>query len=394
MTTAKNKIKLWPPIHALTYTSGKTAWQVACMVNGERIRETFKTKAEAEDRAAEIRTQVTNEGTAAFNLPAPVRVEATKALAKLKPHNASITEAVEHYVEHVLKYRTAPTVAEIVKKLVAEAEGNKRREKTVKDLRLRLEYFAKSFGDRQLASITRQELSEWLNDPTLSARSRINYGVKVSQLYNFAIREQWAEYNVAASIPRPTAEDTEPDIFTVEQAARLLEHADAYGLLSYVAIGLFAGLRSAELLRLDWSAVKLAERSIIIGANVAKKRSRRVVEINDTLAAFLSPYAKRKGMIVELNDQRTLYKWLSKLATDAGMEKWPDNGLRHSCASYSLALTGDAVKVAYQLGNSADMVHQHYKALVTAADAKRFFELRPAADEAAKIVPMKQAVNE
>jgi integrase len=172
-----------------------------------------------------------------------------------------------------------------------------------------------------------------------------------------------------------------------------LEHAAEYDLLPYVAIGLFAGLRSAELLRLDWSAVKLAERSIIIAAGVAKKRSRRVVEINDTLAAWLPSCAKRKGIVVELPDQRTLYKRLAELATAAGLKKWADNGLRHSCASYSLALTGDAVRVAYQLGNSADMIHRHYKALVTAADAKRFWELRPAADTAGKIVAMK-AVNE
>ena len=394
MTTTKSKIKLWPPIHALTYSSGKTAWQVACMVNGQRIRDAYPTKAEAETRAAEIRIQVENEGRAAFTMPAAVRVEAHKAVEKLAPHKATITEAVDFYVEHVLKYRTAPTVAEIVKRLVTEAEGNKRRDRTVKDLRLRLEQFAKTFGERQLASITREELAAWLKDPTLSARSRINYAVKASQLYNFAIRNQWAEYNIAASIPRPTAEDAEPEIFTPEQAARLLEHAAEYDLLPYVAIGLFAGLRSAELLRLDWSAVKLAERSIIIAAGVAKKRSRRVVEINDALAAWLPSCAKRKGMVVELPDQRTLYKRLAQLATAAGLEKWPDNGLRHSCASYSLALTGDAVRVAYQLGNSADMIHRHYKALVTAADAKRFWELRPAADEAGKIVAMKQAVNE
>ena len=58
-----------------------------------------------------------------------------------------------------------------------------------------------------------------------------------------------------------------------------------------------------------------------------------------------------------------------------------------------IPLTGDAVRVAYQLGNSADMIHRHYKALVTKADAERFWQLRPAADAAGKIVTMKQAVN-
>jgi integrase len=388
MTSAKSKTKLWPPIHKLTYTSGKTAWQVACMVSGQRIREAFSTKEEAETRAAQIRAIVDNEGAAAFTLPVDVRTVAAKCVEKLSPHGATLDEAVDHYVDYVLKYRNVPTVSEIVEKLLADAEVNHRRERTVKDLRHRLGAFVKAFGNRRLADITREELKVWLQDPTLSARSRINYAVKTSQLYNFAIVNGWCEYNIAASIPRPDAEDSEPDIFTVAQAARLLEHAADYDLHAYVALGLFAGLRSAEINRLDWSNVKLAERSVIVGAAVAKKRSRRVVEITDTLAAWLPACAKTKGPVVPLDSNRTLYARLAKLAKAAGLDHWPDNGLRHSCASYSLALTSDAVRVAYQLGNSADMIHRHYKALVTKADAERFFALRPSADAAAKIVPM------
>ncbi len=387
----RSKKPSWPPIVRRQYPSGKIGWMVACQVNGERIRETFETKGEAETKATEIRNRVENEGRAAFNLPDAVRVEATKAVETLKPYNASIREAVEHYVEHVLKYRTAPTVKEIVEKLLADAAANHRRERTIKDLASRLGAFVESYGDQRIAEITREELKGWLNDPTLSARSRINYAVKLSQLWNYAIAEGWAENNIVASIPRPDAEDSEPAIFTVEQTVRLLEHAEKHDLLPYVALGLFAGLRSAEIQRLDWSNVKLAERNIIVGSNVAKKRSRRVVAINDTLAAWLPLCAKSKGAVVPLESNRTLYWRLAKLAEDAGLEKWPDNGLRHSCASYSLALTGDAVRVAYQLGNSADMIHRHYKALVTAADAKRFFALRPAADEAGKIVALKVA---
>jgi integrase len=391
MTTTKIKTKQWPPIHVRHYGSGKTGWLVACQVDGKRIRETFPTKGEAETRAAQIRQQVENEGHAAFSLATEIRTEAVRAVEKLSPHNSTITEAVDHYVEHVLKYRTAPTVAEIVKKLLADTAANQRRETTIKDLRFRLNTFAKTFGERRIAEISREELKDWLHDPTLSARSRINNATKIAQLYNYAIANGWAENNVVSSIPRPNPEDGEREIFTVEQAVRLLEHADDCDLLPYIAIALFAGLRSAELLRLDWSAVKLNERSIVVGGAVAKKRSRRVVEISDALAGWLALCGKTKGPVVPLDSNRALYDRLAKLAKAAGVTEWPDNGLRHSCASYSLALTGDAVRVAYQLGNSADMVHRHYKALVTKADAERFFALRPAADAAGKIVAMKAA---
>jgi hypothetical protein len=43
------------------------------------------------------------------------------------------------------------------------------------------------------------------------------------------------------------------------------------------------------------------------------------------------------------------------------------------------------------MGNSAIVVHNHYKGLVTNGDVSRFWALRPAADVAGKIVPMKAA---
>jgi integrase len=361
------------------------------MLKGERIRETFPTKEEAETRAAQIRQQRDNEGAAAFALPAAARVEAVNCGEMLKPYAATITEAVTYYVEHVLAYRNAPPVSEIVKRMVAEAESAGRRETTVKDLRLRLERFSRTFGKRQLAGISLAELKQWLDDPTQTARTRINYATKVSQLYGYAIRHQWADVNLVERITRPTPEAGEPGIFTVEQAARLLEHADEAGLLPYVAIGLFAGIRSAELLRLDWSAVKLSERAVVVGAGIAKKRSRRVVEISDTLAPWLALCGKKRGPVVDVPDFR---KALNALAKSADVKEWPQNGLRHSFASYHLAAYNDTVRTAFLMGHSNPrIVHDHYKALVQKSDAERFWALRPAADAAGKIVAMKAVAN-
>ncbi|MGO9610924.1 MAG: tyrosine-type recombinase/integrase, partial [Verrucomicrobiia bacterium] len=299
-TTTK---KLWPPIHKVEYANGDARWQVRYQVNGKRVSEVFKTKAEAETASAQVRLRVENEGAAAFSLPADIRAEASKAVETLKPYSATITEAVTYYVEHVLAYRNAPPVSELIKRMIAEAESAGRRGNTITDLRSRLERFARTFGNRQLAGISLAELKQWLDDPSLSARSRINYATKVSQLYNYAIVNEWAEVNQAERVKRPSTEDKPPGILTVEQSARLLEHADKFDLLPYVAIGLFAGLRSAELQRLDWSAVKLSERCIIVGAEVAKKRSRRVVEINETLAAWLTVCGKPRGPVVNLTAQ-------------------------------------------------------------------------------------------
>jgi integrase len=302
----------------------------------------------------------------------------------LRPYDATIIEACQHYVDHVLRYRTAPPVREIVEKMIADARKANRRPDTIAELRQRLGQFAAIYGDRQLSSISLEEAEQWIDDGH-SPRSRINRRRKLGQLFNFAIRRKWTEENFALLVTPPDNDDQEPGILSVEQCARLLEHASEFDLSPYVALGLFSGLRASELERMDWSKVKLGERVITVNASVSKVRSRRNVEINDTLFAWLSPSAKRIGPV--LNPVNFLERRRS-LAKAAGITDWPHNALRHSFGSYHLAIHNDDTKTAFQMGNSPTIVHRHYKALVTRADAERFWALRPSADAAGKIVPL------
>lgn len=162
---------------------------------------------------------------------------------------------------------------------------------------------------------------------------------------------------------------------TVEQAGALLRHANEYQLLPYVSIGLFAGLRSAELLRLDAGAIKLSENSIVVSAEVAKKRSRRVVEICAALHEWLKLCKGLKGPIVDTKEFTDNWR---QLKAAAGIDPWPHNALRHSFGSYHLSQHRDAIKTATQMGHrSSDVVHNHYKALVMNSEAEKFWNLKP-----------------
>ena len=57
--------------------------------------------------------------------------------------------------------------------------------------------------------------------------------------------------------------------------------------------------------------------------------------------------------------------------------KWKKNALRHSYASYRFAQLLDAGRVAGELGNSAAVVHKHYREIVKPADAAKWFGLVP-----------------
>jgi len=382
-TTTKPKQKrrrTWPHVYSRTNRGGQASYVVDLgLINGKRERLSFKTKGEADSVAEQKRTEKLNQGTAALSLPYEIKVAAAKAHSLLAPHDVTLIEAAEYYLDHVIAYRNAPKIKELVERMVTEAEKNDRRDRTVLDLKNRLNTFADEFSDTQLSELTVDDIKDWLNDNSgWSARTRINYLTKISQLFNYAVKHKWVDVNLAERIDRPSPGDSEPEIFTVEQSEKMLKNAKGFGLLPYISLGLFAGLRSAELLRLDGKDVNLEERAIIVGKHVAKKRSRRVVEICDALYGWLKTCKTLKGPIVNASEFRDK---LEELKVVAGIKTWPNNGLRHSFGSYHLALYGDAVKTANQMGHrSSDVVHNHYKTLVLRSEAEKFWAIKPTGD--------------
>ena len=63
-------------------------------------------------------------------------------------------------------------------------------------------------------------------------------------------------------------------------------------------------------------------------------------------------------------------------AKAAGVQ-WKSNAMRHSYASYRFAQTGDAGRVAGELGNTAVVVHKHYRELVRPDAAAAWFAVKP-----------------
>ena len=165
-------------------------------------------------------------------------------------------------------------------------------------------------------------------------------------------------------------------IFTPTEITRLLAAASPE-FLPCLASGAFAGLRSAEIERLEWSDIDLAGRHIVIGASKAKTASRRVVPICDALADWLAPYVGSAGFVWKGTHEGFYEAQQATAAAAKPAVKWKTNALRHSYASYRFAQTGDAGRVAGELGNSAAVVHRHYRELVKPADAQRWFAVKP-----------------
>jgi DNA replication protein DnaD len=78
-------------------------------------------------------------------------------------------------------YRNAPLINQIVEQMIADAEKNDRRNRTVSELKSRLTTFVEYFPDRRLSELTVEEIKAWVDeDEEWSARTRINYLTKIS----------------------------------------------------------------------------------------------------------------------------------------------------------------------------------------------------------------------
>jgi integrase len=69
---------------------------------------------------------------------------------------------------------------------------------------------------------------------------------------------------------------------------------------------------------------------------------------------------------------------LDRVRKAAGLASWPQNGLRHSYASYRLAAIHDAPRVASELGHtSPQMLYSTYREVVLPVEAERYWKLVP-----------------
>ena len=94
-------------------------------------------------------------------------------------------------------------------------------------------------------------------------------------------------------------------------AGALLENADP-ALIPFLSIGAFAGLRHAELQRLDWSEVRLDDGFIEVKASKAKTASRRLVPIPDNFRLWLKDHAKAGGPVCDYANMSKQFLWLSE----------------------------------------------------------------------------------
>jgi len=291
--------------------------------------------------------------------------------------DTSLAEAARFYLNHSARHIIPKTPAEIAQELIAQKRANGMSERYCDDLRYRCGRFARTF-QCEIGSLTPALVQEFLNELNLSARSVNNFRKTLKTLFEFAKARKYLskEIDLLEGISRQREHST-IEIYSPQEMAALLSAASTTTLLSIAMRG-FAGLRSAEIERLNWNQIRLgAEPHLIVNADQAKTRSRRLVPISDNLAAWLAPCLKESGPVWP-HGHDYFYEAQRAVALKAQV-KWKQNALRHSFISYRMAMVKDANQVALEAGNSPDIIFRNYLELVTQTQARSWFGIEPEA---------------
>jgi integrase len=341
-------------------------------------RQFYTTRAEADAERMRQLTALERHGRDAIGLPQRELSNFITAKRTLAGYGKTINDAVDYYVDHLESVRRCKTtVAELVAELLEAKRRDGRSKIYLADLRNRLKVFARDFGIQPVAAVTASDISKWLRNVNGSPKTRANFRQNISVLFGYAADEGMIDANPVLRVKKPKLVDRPPEIFSVDDLSALLNAAAkvAPDVLPILAIGGFAGLRESEIKRLHWSEVKLGRGFIEVKAEKAKTAKRRIVHIQPNLAQWLAPYGSMSEAVVPENAR----KKLDAVRKAAGLQRWSRNGLRHSFASYRLAATNDAPRVAAELGHTGpQMLYSTYRELVLPEEAERYWKIAPA----------------
>lgn len=274
--------------------------------------------------------------------------------------------------------KAAPVPALVTAFLKAK-EGKGRSPLHLKNLRGDLGAFAATFSG-SIAGISRVQVEEWLASRKVGPVRFNNLRTSIVALWRFARRE-------GALLAEPCgAELVEPRRVRLKVATytpdelRLILAAVPPQWLPVIVLGAFCGLRPQELRPeprsgkpgLVWGNILWSKGKIDVPAAVAKTGRRRFAPLTDAAIAFLwARQGEPASARIAPQETPRFGQW------GAVVGGWRKDALRHSFASYRLALTNDMAALALELGNSPSVIFDHYLDLQHEEEAIEWFGLRP-----------------
>jgi site-specific recombinase XerD len=360
---------------------------------GKRQQLFFKTRALAEAEAVRLKGQAKEFGQQARALSPSLAEAAAAAANLLQPWGVGILEAARFYAAARELESASRPLDEAAEEWLLSCEGL--RSRTYGSYKGSVKRLKAALGSRTLASLTTADLQAAIAPPGTAGTAAQVHIRSCRAFWRWAAKKGLCKAEVFKVEAPKGSRDKEIEILTPAEARALLTTAAKYfpAAVPLYAVQLFAGVRAQEVARLE--SEHFTESGIDLPAGVSKKGRRRFIEYGDTLKAWLEKFPFESVANWPRIDAavRKLAGWDLKSQVVADMVAagtlqsapkpfrgvWPQNALRHSHASYSVASGVPLESLLFTFGHAGDstLLRHHYLGRASKKTALEYFAILP-----------------
>lgn len=352
-------------------------WYASGFTDGKRVQLWLKSekdaKAAVDDRNADIKAHGTQ-----VSLSPIARLQAIDATERLAPYGKSISDAVNFYIRYLDRQSSSISVAELCDRMTVEfqrrleaKEISKRHWTSMKET---LKKFRGRFDGTPVKLLEGSEVKSWLTTQKLAVKTRNRHLGYIKNMFGMAIEWGLLEADPFAKTSYfndPRAKGVKVVILTPEEMERFLKVADP-DFIPFFTLNAFTGLRREEVIRLDWSEVKLDRNRIVLPFTKSKNGKRKIIDVPENLVTWLKPYVQTAGSVMP---RKKLQLAFEAAAKNAEIIPWRQNALRHSFCSYAVADKGFEWTAA-QADHTVRMLKDHYWEVVSKEEAEKYWAIR------------------
>ncbi len=293
----------------------------------------------------------------------------------------SVLRAVRYFLEHNAgrMRNAAKTVRELVSDFTARLRG---RPKYLQEAKRNLRLLVEHCGNTPAADVGPETMMRFLD------------GFKSDWSHDNALRYAKSFFKWTMSAQVRARRDNPCDEFkmknptgskvylSIDDAAHVLKicREEFPKLLPAVGFQLFAGIRTEEIIRIEWRSIRRG--MIRIEPEVGKMgqvKGKQVPRMIDfwpaALDACLPVELPPKGKVVKWYD-RMKTRLLARCHETKPSFRWGQNAFRHSYGTYGLAFFQSADRMCQLMGErDADTLHNHYAEYETQDHGQRFFSV-------------------
>lgn len=301
--------------------------------------------------------------------------EAGQAFTIAREHGFSVLTATREKAERVIVQRASKPISIVVSEFVEQLELEKKSGAHITAATYVGKKFQERFANALICDVTTDGLRDWFNDCSKVNKpaSVKNFRRYASMILRFAaVEKKYLTSNPLTGLKLRLRDDAAISYLTPEQIETLLRAA-APSIRPYLALCAFAGLRPDEAKELKWRYVG---ETIYIAKETTKVRAHRRFPTPESLLPWIQD-RPGDGVFYSREVWRAAIRSIGYGPKKEGLQKWPQDCLRHSFGSYWLALHDDEAKLAGIMGNSPKTIFTNYRVPVNQAAAAAYFQITP-----------------